>query len=345
MVTETRANNFDLLRLLCALVVLLNHSYSLVGLPVQDGLFQLTGTTASGTFALAMFLVISGYLINQSYWNRPSALSFFSARILRIFPAYLVSILAAVFLLGPICTDLSLSDYFQQSATWKFLLNGSLYKLQFHLPGVFTASYFHSSSINGSIWSLSYEFTLYIVLFFLAKSGLFKKKLPNAVIAVLVISMLIALDQVKSINHLHFAGIEAGKIINMSVFFFLGVALAILKDKITINTIGFVLFSAFFIGSCWLGINDYVLFFYVPYCTLYLAYLKLPFLKWLTVKGDLSYGIYVYGFMIQQAIVYAFKGNLTVRALLLYSVPISLIVAFASWHLIEKRALKWKRYF
>lgn len=56
--------------------------------------------------------------------------------------------------------------------------------------------------------------------------------------------------------------------------------------------------------------------------------------------GDLSYGIYIYGFLVQQIIMNYF--NLTPVELMVSSLMMTIVPAYLSWHLVESKALKYK---
>jgi peptidoglycan/LPS O-acetylase OafA/YrhL len=58
--------------------------------------------------------------------------------------------------------------------------------------------------------------------------------------------------------------------------------------------------------------------------------------------GDLSYGLYIYGWPIEQCIVYASDDHIAWWALFLISTAITVPTAFLSWHLVEKRC-RWRR--
>lgn len=74
-----------------------------------------------------------------------------------------------------------------------------------------------------------------------------------------------------------------------------------------------------------------------------IGFIPLPFIRTFGKFGDMSYGIYIYSFPIQQTFMYFFK--LKTYELIILSIVCSIIFGYLSWHLIEKRALKYKRKF
>ena len=99
-------NNFDFIRLVAALLVLVSHQFALQGLPEPgvQGLYSLGG------LGVLVFFSISGYLVAQSWLNDPHWLRFAARRLLRIVPGLLVVMVACTFILGPVLTHLSLTE-------------------------------------------------------------------------------------------------------------------------------------------------------------------------------------------------------------------------------------------
>jgi len=58
--------------------------------------------------------------------------------------------------------------------------------------------------------------------------------------------------------------------------------------------------------------------------------------------GDLSYGLYIYGWPIEQCVVYFSGATAPWWVVFLISTAVTVPVAFLSWHLIEKRC-RWRR--
>jgi peptidoglycan/LPS O-acetylase OafA/YrhL len=57
--------------------------------------------------------------------------------------------------------------------------------------------------------------------------------------------------------------------------------------------------------------------------------------------GDLSYGLYIYGWPVEQTVLYL-RPDASWLELFLLAYPATAAVAFLSWHLVEKRALRLK---
>lgn len=58
--------------------------------------------------------------------------------------------------------------------------------------------------------------------------------------------------------------------------------------------------------------------------------------------GDPSYGLYIFAFPIQQTLIWLNHGRLGWMPLFLLTLLACFAAAFASWHLVEKRALRLK---
>ena len=143
-------NNFDILRLIAAAAVIIGHAYAIAPQPpLQDFVASVVHFEYSGSLAVKFFFFLSGLLVTDSLIRRPEPLQFLVRRACRIFPALLVCLLVAIFIVGPIFTKLSLFDYFTQKDTWSYLMkNISLIDLQWKLPGVFSDNKY---GLNGSL--------------------------------------------------------------------------------------------------------------------------------------------------------------------------------------------------
>lgn len=160
-------NRFDVLRLLAAWLVLFSHCYPLGGRPTLEPLMSTVGIDTLGGVGVAIFFVLSGYLVSISLERSSSVLEFARRRVLRIYPALVVVCLLCVLVLGPLMTTLPLAEYGSSRMTWDYLRNASAVSIRFQLPGVIAGNPL-PGVLNGSLWSLPYEISCYIVLVLLS---------------------------------------------------------------------------------------------------------------------------------------------------------------------------------
>ncbi len=160
-------NNFDLLRLLLALTVCLVHAQELSGEPALAWI----GSLLSSLLAVKAFFVISGFLILMSYERSRSLASYAGKRLRRIYPAYLLMIVASAVLLAAFSAR-PLAAYF--NVDWLRYLAANLLFLNFlqsTLPGVFEHNPLRA--VNGALWTLKIEVMFYLSVPVLV--GLFRR--------------------------------------------------------------------------------------------------------------------------------------------------------------------------
>ena len=324
-----RSNNFDLIRFLAALLVVLTHSFALtLGHERTEPLMMLTNQQSTfGNLAVLIFFICSGFLITQSYDRSKDIVQYARGRILRIFPALIVIVLLSVFLLGPIVTTLPLKSYFTNYDTYNYLRVILLWDIPYYLPGVFESNPW-GPVVNGSLWTLMYEFICYIVVGVLGIIGLLSRK--TLLITLFVITNLLSL-------------FYEGHFLELFNAFAAGALLYIFRDKIQISG-RYAIFSIILIilGS----FTNYFLEVFTlfgSYLVIYLTFTpKIKFHKF-GKYGDFSYGIYIYGFPIQQLIVYYNIGPVNPISNFIISFPLILMMSILSWYLVEKKALRFKK--
>jgi len=83
----------------------------------------------------------------------------------------------------------------------------------------------------------------------------------------------------------------------------------------------------------------------LPYVVIVASHWKSKAADLVTRSGDYSYGVYVYAFPVQQTVVMLIGAHATPLAVFFYSLPVTLMLAYSSWHLIENPSLRLKRFF
>lgn len=160
-----KSNNLQLLKFLAAVFVVASHSFALAaGSSENEWFMKLTdGAISLGGAAVSVFFCTGGYFIAKSMNRVQNGVTYFKIRILRIFPCLMVVVFLSAFLLGPLVTEYSLSEYFKDTQVYHYLLNGVLL-LQHNLPGVFRDNPY-LPTVNGVLWTLPIEFLCYIACF------------------------------------------------------------------------------------------------------------------------------------------------------------------------------------
>lgn len=331
----TKGGAFELLRLAAAVFVVFSHCYPLTGQDAREPLSSLTtGGAGFGEVAVYVFFAISGYLVTQSWMRDASPARFMMRRALRIFPALAFVIVASLALVGSLTTTLSLSDYFSKYEARAYLAKILIYPTQYGLPGVFERNPF-PGVVNGSLWSLRLEFAFYIVVAVLGVLGFLRSRLANVALAAVCLIMSVIVTQTTLLNGLPFLRQSAVLFLNGAPFF-IGAALA--QGSLD---------STLICGAAAFLVSLAVLFIATP-AFKFLLIVAVPFVVILAgryskvdLRGDYSYGIYLWSFPVQQSVVH-FAPTIQPIELFAIAAPIIFVFAFISWHLVEKHAIALK---
>jgi peptidoglycan/LPS O-acetylase OafA/YrhL len=159
--TPHRSNNFDLLRLLAAAQVVFVHAVGHTPvLPIlSDGARKVFDVIVWFP-GVAVFFVISGFLVARSYERlRGNLRAYFWHRALRIYPALLVCLAVSVVVLA--CFGFLGPEVRCSPTFWAWLL-GQLTCGQFYNPEFFRG--FGVGVVNGALWTISVELQFYLAL-------------------------------------------------------------------------------------------------------------------------------------------------------------------------------------
>ncbi len=330
-----RLNNFNLLRMVAACAVVWSHAY-----PVAFGTNAVEPMVAAfgidlGSIAVLTFFAISGYFVSQSFC-RTSLVEFGVARSLRIFPGLIVCLTLTVLVLGPLVTTSSLAEYFSDPRTSLYVPhNVRLWRLQQELPGVFETNPF-PHIVNGSLWTLTYEVLCYVLLATAGSLAIFRR---SGLFACFL--ALYAAFYVLSIPLIQHAGAGMLPLKNLHVLtlpFVIGMALYHYRDIVPFRLSILVALAglAYLVRSTLLFRETFVLAW--CYGVFWLGFLQSrPLLRYNSL-GDYSYGVYIYGFPVEQTVATVFKGWMP-AAIIAFSLPLVLLLAMMSWHLVEARAM------
>ena len=323
-----RSNCCNDLRLIAALLVIVSHSFMLTsGDNLHEPMYWMSGgQVTTGGLSVFTFMVISGYLITRSFEQGASVRRFVVARAVRILPALAVVLLTTSFLFGPWLTPLPAGEYFKGLAPVVYVAkNLSLLAYAEGLPGVLPTNPF-PGIMNGSLWTLHIEAACYALVLGLGVARLLNRFVTTGLLLAGVLAMaLSAAPNYPIVLMTHFlAGAtlqqwRAPRIGALALACAAGLAAAVFAG-------GFIVASA--------TAGAYLVF-YVGFAPPILS-------RPLTGDSDLSYGAYIWAFPVQQVVVHLAGGTMSWRLNVAICLPIVLGLAWLSWHLIEKRALRWK---
>jgi peptidoglycan/LPS O-acetylase OafA/YrhL len=337
---ERESNNFDFLRLFGALLVIAAHSYGFFDR--RDPFYHFTaGIIPGGRLGVYIFFLISGYLITRSWINQPEPLNYFRKRILRIYPALIVVVLLSVFVIGPVFTTLAASEYFGSRETYYYLLNISLWKIPPNLPGVFLIEG-REHVVNAPLWTLFYEVLMYFSVALFGLSGLLNRNKKMHLLLLIPLVFFYILNFFGVPEDLYIMKINVGDLSNFYVYFHTGVFFYLYRIHGKIGWIFILLFSFLFflsIGSSWIEVTAPLFFSALLFK---IAFLSGRHSNYITRHGDFSYGLYLYGYIVQNILYQYGATSLGVVAFIILSILLTVPFAVFSWYAIESRALKLK---
>ncbi len=295
---KRRDNNLDLVRLIASLAVIFGHSYYLF--PANghtEPFLKLNTFDNAGGLAVTLFFFISGILIPASFVNSRSVLRYTLMRVARLWPAAIVCLAVSAYLIGPALTKLPLGEYFRSAETHAFFTEGiNFYKLHYDLPGVFKTNHY-PNGVNGSMWTLPLELTCYLYVLVLGLVGTFASRSATSWACIgLIMLHLVAPEKL-----VFFSASEFNSEIRLAGAFALGTLAYANREHLTLDWR-----AAIGLFVLWLPFRGQPLGFFLFYIALFYAMLVLAASRRvrdrMKLPGDYSYGIYLYGFVIQQSV-------------------------------------------
>jgi len=332
--TGGRSSGFDYIRIILASAVVLWHSFTTAyGISYAHAVLITPYRPIVGLI-VPVFFALSGFLVAGSL-SRNSVSTFIGLRVLRIFPALAFETLLSAFLVGVLLTTSPLGSYFVSPAFYAYLCN-MIGWVHYELPGVFTHNPV-ASRVNAQLWTVPWELWCYFALTATAllrvtrSSTLFLAMTVAGTVGMFAFELFVGHGRMDQENGV------VGPALLMA--FLSAVAIYLYRDRLPWSTSWCVASAAVAFILSEIPYGDYLLGFPVAYATIYLGLLnpqRLPLLR----GADYSYGLYIYHYVIQQAIVFLLPSYRHWFVIF----PLSLLLggAFAafSWTFIEKPALE-----
>jgi peptidoglycan/LPS O-acetylase OafA/YrhL len=365
-VWNPRRNAIGTLRLAFALVVVVSHGWPLaLGRP--DPLTAASrGQTDVGAMAVAGFFVLSGLLVTRSA-QRVSPGRFAWHRALRILPGYWACMLAMVLVLGPALwwvREDTLAGYTAATPGPREFLTGNWFTAMRHWgigDLLTTTPYGHekgASVLNGSLWTLRYEMFCYLAVGVLAVAGVVgvARRRPAVLVGLAgVLYGMVGLDWLVNdrfatgpsllpdLRGLPLLGDLGGSsLFGFALVFAIGAVAAVRPDRFPVSTRLAVVAAVVVAGSLRFGGWDVAGSPAFAYLTLWAAMRAPAAVGALAPRADLSYGVYIYAFPIQQVLALLHVQRHGLLPYLVTSIAGALAAGWVSWHVVERPALRLK---
>lgn len=327
-------NSLNAIRLLLASLVVLSHCWPLTirGGGGEPMVWATRGQSTLGGFAVMSFFIISGFLISASWDRRKSGLDYLLKRIKRIHPAYIVASISGFLIFGALTTNDP--NYWSTFGPLGLIKYAVLLK-SYDPSGAFPDNPF-PGVVNGSLWTIRYEFWCYLLVAFL---GLIRLLTVRWFTLVLVGAGVVssALNPGMADFWHDLPTFVGGKWPPLILAFVCGIAFyAWHKSVPWSKPVFWVCLAGFFLS--FIGGYDVVAPLCLTYILMFVGFTPSPVNNWFKTF-DISYGVYLYAFPLQQTIVHYLKVR---EPLLLFALamPPILCAGVLSWLLVERPFLR-----
>lgn len=331
-----KKNAFDLLRVLLAACVLITHAILIGGYKFQDPLAALSkNQTNLAEFGVMGFFALSGFLITASFERTESIFKYASHRLLRILPGFWVCLLLTGFIFAPLIfwlngRTLSGFDFTGADGASGYFFKNFFVKIgQWGIKDVLDHAAYQAS-LNGSLWSLFPEMQCYCFTLVAGISGLFCK---NKIIYLIFTGVILAFF---AINY-NFSKSYGPTLLTLSPAFklyasyFAGTLLCVFRDQLILDRKG-TIFLLFFTLML-IKFGGYNL---ISPLLVAMTLINIFQLFEFRVRYDISYGVYIYSFPVQQLLFQIFGSRLNILLFITLSFAIAVAIGFLSYILVEK---------
>ncbi|WP_298369944.1 acyltransferase [Azospirillum sp.] len=328
-----RANNLEFIRLCAATFVIVSHAFTLNGVP-YDPYYAWTLHGSLSEIGIKTLFTVSGLLATRHWDDDPNALRFGLRIILRIMPGLAMVTLLCAFVMGPLVTTLPKGDYFASPLLPGFLSNILIYPIQYELPGVFTNTPV-PGVVNGSLWVLAVEASLSLGVAILGTLGFLRWRFVPMTLFLGSIATRITLQKLHP-TPIIWMWMDVHTLFDCGACFFAGASLC--KFDTVLPRLPSVLFALLLLFVACMGTSalPVVTYFVLPYLIFCIAFEENKMTQMISEIGDLSYGVYIYAFPVQQLVVLMFGTAMGAILSMTLTTLLTFPLAALSWFLVER---------
>ncbi|MEO7212854.1 acyltransferase [Mucilaginibacter sp.] len=337
-------NAFDALRVLFALFVFISHSYFLTGRDTAEPIFVFSkGQTTLADIGVMGFFTLSGFLITSSFDRATSAYSFLLNRALRILPGFWVCLVVTGFIIAPALYYLNRHtlagfNYRAHDGALSYVYSNALLHINQWSLGDVVSHGIVKQALNGSLWSLLPEAKCYLLTLIIGLFALINKNKAAFLILLALVYTVYVVNLYDTSKTFGPSVLTLGNTLKLYTAYLCGAALYVFRNDLTIDIKGQVfllLLAIVLLRNGGFAIAEPLL----------IALIAVKGFANFTInlKYDISYGLYIYAFPIQQLIITAYYPSLGFWGILFISLALTCLAAFLSYTLVEKPFLKLKK--
>lgn len=304
-----------------------------------------------GTMAVDGFFALSGFLIVGSWLNSPSTGRYLWRRCLRILPGFWTCLLVTALVLLPLAalaefgTLAGLPWTGDQSVLSYVVGNAALFVQQHEVPGLLGGE-----AVNGSLYTLFYEFACYLAIAALGALGLLRHRVWP-LLAVTAAVWLLAVSELLDGAFLTSRSSTLEIALRFGAMFLAGAVAAKFAPRLPMGPVGGAVAVVVLVQSVVLAsmaaTPEASTLVYVVIAPAAVAYLVLlagasPRLHRIGARRDLSYGLYVYAWPVQVLLLLVGGAAWSLPVYTAASLAGALVLALASWTFVESPALRFK---
>jgi peptidoglycan/LPS O-acetylase OafA/YrhL len=334
LLVQRKNNNFGVVRLTAAVAVIVSHAFMLsYGSDMADPLAGLTSFLL-GDHAVNAFFVLSGFLIAASWHRQPNLPYFLCGRFLRIFPALFLVTVATIVVAGLVQNQLSFAAFLSSWETISLFLRvvvaldggGTL-------PGIFVENP-DGRLVLATVWTIRYEVICYLTIplvSIIAFHFADEKKIVSFILLVASVVLILRAEREETLLVDHLA--------RFFFAFYVGVGSWMARRYLSISfwRVGLLLAAAYLLlGTALSPVSE---IFAIAGLVFWLGSLDFGRIGAFVSREDISYGLYLLGFPIQQTWLVLWQGPNPVLANMTLTLLTVIPIAFLSWRFVESPML------
>lgn len=329
IVQTRRGNNFDLLRLVFASMVILSHGAELVtGDRSREPLTMLFHSISFGELGVDGFFILSGYLVTKSWLNKPDPIRFSRRRLFRIVPGFVAAYLLSGLLFPLVATPAAL--YFSQMYWPRFAFG--LLTFNQTTPSATPAVYGNLPVplADGSLWTIRFELACYAGVAALGLLGLLQRRVWVAALYLITTAFL-----VRSIKEV---GIDVvmNTLVRLGPYYLAGMVFSLYEDRVRYSPLTIAAGWAALIGCLWFRWTAVVLLpIPLAFVIFWVGQVPMRVRAFMARSPDISYGVYLYAWPTTKMLQSIFPG-ISILFLTLGTFVVSFALGYGSYMLVER---------